>query len=44
VALVTEPETAQAVLRSMGLPADPPPVAKARSPAFDLEPEPQSDW
>ena len=43
VALVTEPETAEAILRSMGPPADPPPVAKARSPSFDPDPEPP-DW
>jgi hypothetical protein len=43
VQVVTEPETARTVLESMGLPTDPPPVAKARSPAFDPEP-PQPDW
>jgi hypothetical protein len=43
VQVVTEPETARTILESMGLPTDPPPVAKARSPAFDPEPPPP-DW
>ena len=42
VALVTETETAQAVLRSMGLPAGLPPIAKARSPTTDAPPPPIS--
>lgn len=43
VAVITEAETAQTVLKCMGLPADPPPVAKARCPAFDADPGP-TDW
>jgi hypothetical protein len=42
-AVVTEPETARSILKSMGLAADPPPVARARSPC--IEPEPwAADW
>ena len=45
VALVTEPETAQTVLRSMGLPTELPPVAKARSPTSEAPPPPTPwDW
>jgi hypothetical protein len=36
--LVTEPEVARTLLESMGLPTDPPPVARARSPAFYPDP------
>ncbi|MFC1643307.1 transposase [Myxococcota bacterium] len=45
VALVTEPERdgADHTEKSMGLPADAPPVAKARSPAFDPDPPPHWD-
>jgi hypothetical protein len=43
LAVVTEPETAQSILKSMGLAADPPPVARARSPC--IEPDPYAaDW
>jgi hypothetical protein len=41
--LVTDPEVAATILRSMGLPDKPPPVPKARSPAFDPDPPP-ADW
>jgi hypothetical protein len=41
--LVTEPEVARSILRSMGLPEDPPPVPKARSPTFEPDPMPP-DW
>jgi hypothetical protein len=43
VQLVTEPEVARDILRSMGLPDQPPPVPRARSPAFDPDPSP-ADW
>jgi hypothetical protein len=43
VAVVTEPEAARSMLGNMGLPADPPPIARARSPAFDPEPSPP-EW
>jgi hypothetical protein len=43
VQLVTEPEVARDMLRSMGLPDQPPPVPRARSPAFDPDPLP-ADW
>jgi hypothetical protein len=42
VAIVTEEATARSILQSMGLPADPPPVARARSPTLDFDPPP--DW
>ena len=32
IALITDKETAQAILKGMGLPAEAPPVARARSP------------
>jgi hypothetical protein len=41
--LVTEPEEARSILRSMGLPEDPPPIPKARSPTFEPDPLPP-DW
>ncbi|MFC1642097.1 transposase [Myxococcota bacterium] len=43
VALVTEEETARTMLQGMGLPADPPPIARTRSPAFDPDPLPNWD-
>jgi hypothetical protein len=36
IALITEPDTAKQILVSLGMPADAPPVARARSPDFDL--------
>jgi hypothetical protein len=35
IALVTESETARAILESLSLPSEPPPIARARSPDFD---------
>jgi hypothetical protein len=35
IALVTEPETARAILESLSMPSEPPPVARARSPDID---------
>jgi hypothetical protein len=43
VALVTQEETARTMLQGMGLPAHPPPIARARSPAFDPDPLPNWD-
>jgi hypothetical protein len=42
IALITEEETAQAILQSMGLPSEPPPLARARSPDL-VDPIPP-DW
>jgi len=42
IALVTEEETAQTILESMGLPSTPPPLARARSP--DLGDPIPPDW
>jgi hypothetical protein len=41
--VVTEPEVARSILRSMGLPDEPPPVPRARSPTFEPDPVPP-DW
>jgi len=41
--VITEPTTTRKVLASMGLPTDPPPIAKARSPDFYQESSP-ADW
>ena len=41
--VITEPTTAREVLASMGLPTDPPPIAKARSPDLYQESFP-TDW
>jgi len=35
IALITAPETAKQILRSLGMPTDPPPIARARGPDFD---------
>jgi hypothetical protein len=35
IALITESETARAILESLSLPSEPPPIARARSPDFD---------
>jgi hypothetical protein len=44
IALITEEATAKKILESMGLPSDPPPVARARAPDYDpVDPLP-SDW
>ena len=42
IALITDQETAQTILEAMALPAEPPPVARARSPDFVDEIPP--DW
>ena len=45
VDVITEPATAREILRSVGLPTDPPPIAKARSPDFYQESFPANwDW
>ena len=42
IALITDKETARTILKAMGLPVEPPPVARARSP--DLVDEIPPDW
>ena len=44
IAVITETDTAKRILDSMGLPSEPPPVARARAPDYDLVDLPPPDW
>ena len=44
IAVITETDTAKRILDSMGLPSEPPPVARARGPDYDLVDLPPPDW
>ena len=39
IALITEPEVVVAILTSLHLPTEPPPIARARSPDYDPRPD-----